>query len=160
MALLLNENDLRPLFDEPSSMDGLLEMITEAFRSQQEGDGVNHPDLRLSLKDRKRNFRILSATAPEAGVGVRLFPLFSGAKDANFILLFDNDQGHFLALVPGGELNVWRTGAPAGVACQHLTPGNGKELGLLGSGRQAKGQLLAIRRSLPSLQRVRVYECP
>ena len=157
MALFLNENELRPLFDTPSSMDGLLEMITEAFRSQQKGEGVNHSDLRLSLKDRKRNLRILSATGPEHGVGVRLFPLFSGAKDANFILLFDAEHGHFLAVVPGGELNVWRTGAPAGVACQHLAPDDGKELGLLGSGRQAKGQLLAIRRALPSLQRVRVY---
>ncbi len=157
MALFIKESELRSLFDSPSSMDGLLEMITETFRSQQRGEGVNHPDLRLSLKDRKRNLRVLSATAPEFGVGVRLFPLFSGAKDANYILLFDAENGHFLALVPGGELNVWRTGAPAGVACRHLAPTNGKELGLLGSGRQARGQLLAIRRALPSLQRVRVY---
>jgi len=138
-------------------MDSLLEMITEAFHSQQKVEGVNHSDLRLSLKDRKRNIRVLSATMPEYGVGVRLSPLFSGAKDANFILLFDAENGHLLALVPGGELNVWRTGAPAGVASRYLAPSKGKELGLLGSGRQARGQLLAIRRAVPSLERVRVF---
>ena len=138
-------------------MDSLIEMITEAFHSQQKAEGVNHSDLRLSLKDRKRNFRVLSATMPEYGVGVRLIPLFSEAKDANFILLFDAENGHLLALIPGGELSAWRTGAPAGVACQYLAGDNGKQLGLLGSGRQARGQLLAIHRALPSLRRVRVF---
>ncbi len=84
MALLLRESELRPLFDTPFSMDRLLEMITKAFHSQQKAEGVNHPDLRLSLKDRKRNLRVLSATLPEYGVGVRLFPLFRGAQDVNF----------------------------------------------------------------------------
>ncbi len=157
MALLLKESELRPLFDTPLSMDRLLEMITEAFHSQQKAEGVNHSDLRLSLKDRKRNLRVLSATMPEYGVGVRLFPVFSGAKDANFILLFDAENGHLLALVPGGELNVWRTRAAAGVACRYLARANRKQLGLLGSGRQARGQLLAICRAMPSLQRVRVF---
>jgi len=81
VALLLKESELRPLFDTPSSMDRLLEMIAEAFHSQQKAEGVNHSDVRLSLKDRKRNLRVLSATLPEYGVGVRLLPLFSGAKD-------------------------------------------------------------------------------
>ncbi len=138
-------------------MDRLLEVITEAFHSQQKAEGINHSDLRLSLKDRKRNLRVLAATMPEYGVGVRIIPLFSGAQDANFILLFDAENGHLLALVPGRELNVWRTGAPAGVACRYLARAKGKELGLLGSGRQARGQLLAIRRALPSLHRVRVF---
>ncbi len=132
-------------------------MVTEAFHSQQRAEGINHSDLRLSLKDRKRDLRVLSATLPKYGVGLRLFPLFRGAHDANFILLFDAESGHWLALVPGGELNVWRTGAPAGVACRYLARDNGRQLGLLGSGRQARGQLLAIRRALPSLRRVRVF---
>ncbi len=94
---------------------------------------------------------------PGYSVGVRIFPLFSGAKDANFILLFDAEAGHLLALVSGGELNVWRTGAPAGVAARYLAHSNATELGLIGSGRQAKGQLLAIQRAMPSLQRVKVF---
>ncbi len=157
MALLLKESDLRPLFDDPSSMDILLDIITGAFRSYQKEEGLNHPDLRLMLEDRRRTLRFLSATVPGCGVGVRVFPLFSGAQDASFILLFDGESGRLLALVSGGELNIWRTGAPAGVACRTLARANAKLVGLLGSGRQARGQLLAIRRALPSLDRVRVF---
>lgn len=157
MALLLKGEDLRILFEDPSSMDSLLEIITEAFRSHQKGEGINHPDFQLPLEDRKRTLRFLSATVPGCGVGVRSFPLFSGARDASFILLYDGDSGRLQSLVAGAELNVWRTGAPAGVACRYLARAGAKSVGLLGSGRQARGQLLAIRRALPALHRVRVF---
>ncbi|HLN86766.1 MAG TPA: hypothetical protein VK200_09890, partial [Candidatus Limnocylindrales bacterium] len=57
----------------------------------------------------------------------------------------------------GRDLNVWRTGAPAGVACKYLAPKGAEQLGLIGSGRQARGQLVAIRRALPSLSKVKVF---
>ena len=102
MALLINARDLRPLYDTPSSMDALLESITTVFRNLSTGEGVNHPDLRLTLEDHKRTLRFLSATSPGCGVGMRAFPLFRGTRDANFILLFDGATGEFQALVAGG----------------------------------------------------------
>jgi ornithine cyclodeaminase/alanine dehydrogenase-like protein (mu-crystallin family) len=62
-----------------------------------------------------------------------------------------------LALVAGRNLNVWRTGAPAGVACKYLAPKGADQLGLIGSGRQARGQIVAIRRAVPGLRKVKVF---
>jgi len=62
-----------------------------------------------------------------------------------------------LALVAGKSLNVWRTGAPGGVACKYLAPEGADSLGLLGSGRQARGQITAIARALPGVKKVRVF---
>jgi alanine dehydrogenase len=88
---------------------------------------------------------------------MRISALFRGARDAYFMVLFDDERGDLLALVAGASLNVWRTGAPAGVASRYLAPKGAGELGLIGSGRQARGQLLAIHRALPSLKRVNVF---
>ncbi|HWH75999.1 MAG TPA: hypothetical protein VNT76_01460, partial [Candidatus Binatus sp.] len=60
-------------------------------------------------------------------------------------------------LVAGRDLNIWRTGAPGGVACKYLAPQGVDQLGLVGSGRQARGQLVAIRRALPALRKVKVF---
>jgi ornithine cyclodeaminase/alanine dehydrogenase-like protein (mu-crystallin family) len=107
--------------------------------------------------DPKKKYRIMTAAVPGAGSGMRITALFRSAKDAYFHLLFDNESGDLLALIAGRELNVWRTGSPAGVATRYLAPPGARTLGLLGSGRQARGQLVAIRRALPALTRVRVY---
>ena len=72
-------------------------------------------------------------------------------------MLFDEERGDLLALLAGTALNVWRTGAPAGVASKYLAPAGADWLGLIGSGRQARGQLLAIRRALPELKKVKVF---
>lgn len=109
------------------------------------------------MLDVQKKFRIMTAAVPKSGKGIRINALFHGARDANFILLFDGRTGDLLALVAGSELNVWRTGAPAGIASRYLARPGAQVLGIIGSGRQACGQLLAIRRSLPSLQRVRVF---
>jgi alanine dehydrogenase len=99
----------------------------------------------------------MTSAVANAGQGMRVSALFRGAKDAYFILLFDGESGDLLALVAGRDLNVWRTGAPAGVAGKYLAPKGADQLGLIGSGRQARGQLVAIRRALPSLRKVKVF---
>jgi ornithine cyclodeaminase/alanine dehydrogenase-like protein (mu-crystallin family) len=60
-------------------------------------------------------------------------------------------------MMAGDDLNVYRTEVPAGVGARHLAPTNSKVVGMLGSGRQARGQLLMLRHALPALETVRVY---
>ena len=157
MALMLNETDLRPLFDNPASIDSLIQTIEESLRAYNQGTILNQSALQTPLADGKRAIRAVTATLPGTGSGLRLQSLGGPAKDGHFNVLFSAETGDFLALVAGAKLNVWRTGAPAGVACRHLAAHKAKTLALLGSGRQARGQLLAICRSLPSLEKVRVY---
>jgi alanine dehydrogenase len=110
-----------------------------------------------SLLDSKKKYRIMTSAVPKAGQVMRVSALFRGAKDAYFMLLFDGETGDLLALVAGRDLNVWRTGAPAGVARRYLAPVGADQLGLIGSGRQARGQIVAIRRAVPGLRKVKVF---
>jgi len=157
MALILSEKDLAPLYRTPAAMDGLLQMIEDSLKAHSSNEVAGQTRIETSLVDAKKKFRIMTAAVPGAGHGMRINALFSGARDAYFHLLFDGQTGGLLALVAGRELNVWRTGAPAGVACRYLAPPQARTLSLLGSGRQAGGQLLAIHRALPALERVRVF---
>ena len=157
MPLLLSETDLAPLYRDPAAMDSLLDRIEESMRAFNRGAVAGQVRLETSLSDRTKKYRITTSAVPSAGQGMRINALFRGAKDSYFILLFDEERGDLLALVAGAALNVWRTGAPAGVASRYLAPPGADVLGLIGSGRQARGQLLAIRRALPSLNKVKVF---
>jgi alanine dehydrogenase len=157
MAIILSEKDLAPLLKTAAAMDELLKVIEEALRAHNRNEVAGQNRMETSLVDRKRKFRVMTAAVPGAGYGMRINALFSGAKDSYFHLLFDGESGDLLALMAGRDLNVWRTGAPAGVASRYLAPPQAKTMALLGSGGQARGQLLAIHRALPSLERVRVF---
>jgi ornithine cyclodeaminase/alanine dehydrogenase-like protein (mu-crystallin family) len=157
MPIILSENDLKRLYQTPAAMDELLQLIDDALRAHSCNQVAGQTRVETSLLDAKQKYRIMTAAVPAAGFGVRVSALFRGAKDAYFHLLFDNHGGDLLALVAGRVLNVWRTGAPGGVGTRYLAPPAAKTLGLLGSGRQARGQLIAICRAQPSLERVRVF---
>jgi alanine dehydrogenase len=157
MAIILSENDLKQLYQTPAAMDDLLNLIEDALKAHNRDEVAGQTRVETSLVDAKRKYRIMTAAVPGVGFGTRISALFRGARDAYFHLLFDNDSGDLLAIVAGRGLNVWRTGAPAGVGVRYLAPPNAKTLGLLGSGRQATGQLVAICRARPSLERVRIF---
>jgi len=157
MPIILSEKDLAPLYGEPARMDELLPLIEDSLRSQSIGANAGLARIETSLADVKKKYRIMTSAVANAGQGMRISALFRGAKDAYFILLFDGERGDLLALVAGRDLNVWRTGAPAGVACKYIAPQGADQLGIIGSGRQARGQLVAIWRALRSLRKVQVY---
>ena len=157
MAIILSEKDLAPLYAEPARMDELLPLIEDSLRAQSSGTNAGLARVETSLLDVKKKYRIMTSAVANAGQGMRVSALFRGAKDAYFILLFDGDRGDLLALVAGRDLNVWRTGAPGGVAGKYLAPKGADRLGLIGSGRQARGQIVALIRALPSLRKVKVF---
>jgi alanine dehydrogenase len=157
VAIIISEKDLAPLLGAAVHMDGLIGLIEESMRAQSSAANGGLARVETSLLDAKKKFRIMTAAVPGAGQGMRVSALFRGAKDAYFVLLFGADSGDLLALVAGRNLNVWRTGAPAGVACRHLAPAGADQLGLVGSGRQARGQIAAIARALPSVKKVTVF---
>jgi len=160
MPIILTEKDLEPLYQDPGAMDGLLSAIEFAMGAQSSGSVAGQARVETSLIDSKKKYRIMTSAVPNAGQAMRISALFRDARDSYFILLFDGEAGDFLALVAGRNLNVWRTGAPAGVACKYLAPKGVEQLGLVGSGRQARGQLVAIKRALPSLRKVKCLARP
>lgn len=157
MPLLLSENNLVPLYNQAVNIDGLLPLIEASLADFNSDRIAGQARVETSLLDRKNKYRIMTSAVPGAGQGMRISALFRGAKDGYFIVLFDGESGDLLALVAGRGLNVWRTGAPAGVAGKYLAPKGADSLGLIGSGRQAGGQIVAIARALPGLKKVKIF---
>lgn len=72
------------------------------------------------------------------------------------LLVFDTETGEFLGLMPDGYLQRTRVGALYSLAADLLARSEAREVGLIGSGWQAGGQLLGLCCVRP-VRRVRVY---
>jgi alanine dehydrogenase len=81
---------------------------------------------------------------------------FAGA-DAHFVLpLFDAGSGDPLAVLDGASMNPHKTGATGAVGVDGLAPVAADDVAVIGSGSQARGQLLATA-AVRDFARVEVY---
>jgi ornithine cyclodeaminase len=74
------------------------------------------------------------------------------------VLLSDPETGLPCALMDGTVVSAMRTGAVSGVAAQALARPGAAVLGLLGAGVQARTQLMALERTLASLEEIRIFD--
>ncbi len=98
------------------------------------------------------------AVLPETGaMGGYTYAAGFGDRDAHFMLpLFDAETGAPIALLDGAGLNPYKTGAAGAVGTDALARPDAAELAIIGSGTQARGQLLATA-TVRELDRVAVY---
>jgi ornithine cyclodeaminase/alanine dehydrogenase-like protein (mu-crystallin family) len=83
--------------------------------------------------------------------------VFGNPPHTRAFLLFDGISRALLALLDYSVLNSMRVGATAGVAARYLVPPGAHVLGLLGSGWQARPQVYAMCRAVPTLERIQVF---
>lgn len=148
MALLLNRSDVQKLLTMPEAID----VVEKAF-SELAGGTAEMPD-RTVLID------------PEVGGWIAFMPAYLksggalGTKSVTVyknnpskfnmpttlatIVLLDQKTGQALAVMDGGFLTAVRTGAVSGVATRHLARQDARVGGVLGSGVQARAQVLAM----------------
>lgn len=159
MSLLLTQNDLRPLMSDPIATEGAFQAVEAAYREYQQGAAKHYPGMDLPLSGEQGSLRILPGATLATGASLRFYPMASRSEnpDSAVNLLFDGTNGQLLAMLSGDDLNLFRTGVPAGIGCRHLAPRGARTFGMLGSGRQSRGQLVAARHALPALERVRLY---
>lgn len=74
------------------------------------------------------------------------------------ILLSDPETGLPVGFLDGTVVSAMRTGAVSGVAARALARDGARILGLLGAGVQARTQLMALERTLPALEEIRIYD--
>lgn len=153
MPLLVTQDDLRPFVDE--YVEEVLQVIREALLHQ-------HPDQlgyltwwAFPLAHEERRINIHALMSPQAGTTIRVYPTVGNreSKDTSLVLLFDDQDGHLLALLAGDDLTPLRTAAPVALACQYLARPDASTLAMLGSGEQSRYQLRLILHQLPSLRR-------
>lgn len=74
------------------------------------------------------------------------------------IILSDPNNSYPLAIMDGTEITSLRTGAAGGVAVKYLARKGSRVIGMVGAGRQARTQLMAIREVMPKIDLVKVYD--
>jgi ornithine cyclodeaminase/alanine dehydrogenase-like protein (mu-crystallin family) len=149
-VLLLTEEDVRQLL----TMDMALEAVEQALRKMALDEAQNLPRSRVQTDHAW--LHVMSAAAKTLGVmGFKAYS--TSRRGAQFLVnLYDGKTGALLAMMQGDYLGQVRTGAASGVATQYMARPDASEVGLYGSGKQARTQLEAVCR-VRKISRVQVY---
>jgi ornithine cyclodeaminase/alanine dehydrogenase-like protein (mu-crystallin family) len=144
MPLFLRENDITRVLE----MDRVIAAVEEAFTLLGQGRALNRPRRRVQNPDGSV-LHVMSAALPTWGVmGLKAYT--SAPSGTRFVgLLYSTDTGELLALMEAHRLGQMRTGAASAVATRHMARREAGSLGLIGTGWQARGQVIAISRVRP-----------
>ncbi len=148
--LVLSEDDVRQVL----TMDLALEAVEEGLRKFALDEGQNVSRSRVQTDHSM--LHVMSASAKTLGVlGTKLY--VTSRKGSHFHLaLYDGKAGTLQALIQADYLGQMRTGAASGVATEYMARPEASEVGLFGSGKQARTQLQAVC-AVRKITRVQVY---
>jgi ornithine cyclodeaminase/alanine dehydrogenase-like protein (mu-crystallin family) len=136
------------------TMDLALETTAAALRKIALEEAENPP------RQRVRTDHVMLHVLPAAAktLGALGFKAYTTSKQgARFhVTLFDPKQGVVAAVVEADLLGQFRTGAASGVATKKLARVDASTVGLFGTGKQARTQLLAVCKSKP-IKKAHVY---
>jgi ornithine cyclodeaminase/alanine dehydrogenase-like protein (mu-crystallin family) len=140
MALFLSEQHVLSL----GCMAEAVKAVEEVFRLHGEGKVTNPPRQCIELPG--GTLRITAAVVPpmeRMAVKVSSTLVFN-SNSGRLLLLSDTKTGRILAITEVFQLGALRTGAASGVATQYMARAGAATVGIFGSGRQARTQLLAV----------------
>src|SRR5262245_11290363 len=138
-VLLLNEDEVRRLL----TMDLALEAVEQGLRKMALDEAHVIPRHR-AVTDHSM-LHVMGATAKSLGVmGAKVYSASRKGPAQFLVTLFDGKTGALLALIQADYLGQVRTGAASGVATKYLARADAAELGVFGSGKQARTQVEAL----------------
>jgi len=147
-----------------------IEAVEESFRLHAMNQIILPPKTVLDLDERKRG-RINAMPAYVNGdidvcgikwiAGFPQNPIKHGLPRAiGITILNDSYKGIPLVIMDGTLISAMRTGAVTGVGAKYLARKDSEVIAMIGSGVQARTQLMALKEVLPSIKLVKVYSIP
>jgi len=149
--------------EEFLSMGEVLKAVEHAFKLQAEGKIIMPPKLYLNLPEYQGDFRAMPAYI-DGSAGIKWVSVYPDNRSYSLpsvmatIILCDPKNGYPLAIMDGTYITSMRTGAAGGIAVKYLARGESSVIGMIGAGRQAETQLLAISQVLPRIDEVKVFD--
>jgi alanine dehydrogenase len=144
-VLWLSDGDVRDVL----TMEEALLAVEESFREHGEGKVQMPPKIYLGFEN--GDLRAMPAYLVEQGIaGVKIVNVHPGNPSKGLptviaiLVLNDPETGAPLSVMDATYITDMRTGAAGGIAAKYLSRADSKVLGLVGAGRQAQTQLLAI----------------
>lgn len=134
---------------ELSSIREYIKALERMFKAVTRGDAVLPARLVLALPSGAGSFFSMPGHVGTPGVlGAKLLTFFPRnvalPSHQGVILLFDPDNGRFLAALEAGTITELRTAAASAIATRLLSRRDSDSLAILGSGKQAWSHLRAL----------------
>lgn len=145
MPMMVTEADVARVLDMPAAIAAL----ETAFLAQARGDIVNMPRQRANFAGSR-----LNVMAAGSKTGSR-YAMKAYGSAGHHVLLYEAGKG-LLAVIEAAALGQIRTGAATAVATRRLASPSANRLGLIGAGRQARTQALAVA-SVLKLERIDAF---
>jgi alanine dehydrogenase len=147
MVRVLRSRDL----DGSVSFLEMVDAVEAGYRAAGEGRLVAHPRAHLTAPGTHTTLSVSPAVSADLGIGV--FAYTGGNKGLGLpqklAVVFDPADGGLACLIEADWLSWARTGASSAVATRYMARPDASVVGIVGSGKQARSQLLAIVASRP-----------
>src|SRR5579885_402717 len=134
-------------------MPPAVNVLDAAFRLRAADETRNQPRTRIVLPEARGVLHVLSAFVPgQPGhpeqdgpgmLGLKAYTASSG-RVRYVVLLYSGENGQLLAIIEADLLGQMRTGAASGVATRYMARQDARIVGLIGTGSQARTQVLAM----------------
>ena len=153
MILFITSEDVKSIFEMPDFVASVEESYLLLGR-----DAVQMlPRIYLDSKTRPGFLKLMPANVAGLNVGgLQVYTSGTHAGVQKVILLFDGLTGALKAVLEADRVSWMRTGAASGVATKYLARKDAGVVGIFGSGRQARSQLMAVS-AVRNIERVIVY---
>jgi alanine dehydrogenase len=139
LAILLNQKEAASAV----SMAEAVSVLEEAFRVQARGEFALPP--RITAPASKGWLRMMPAILSGMGVmGFKAMNLCPGIGVRYVVFLYRIQDGALLAMMDAEAITTQRTGAVSAVATKWMARPEASTVGVLGSGAEAKAQLVAM----------------
>jgi alanine dehydrogenase len=159
--LFLTEDDVKRALEGGGTYREAVEVIESVLRQQSEGSTFHLKRLTMEHPAHPghlwHNIRILPGMVPELGAAaVRVYSGYRGTNRSEVICLFDWSDMGMSAIISDFHLHAIRTAAPYGVAAKYLAREDARTLGIIGTGRYARGLAEAVC-AVRSIKTIQVY---
>src|SRR5262249_18131840 len=133
VPIYLNEKDVAEFLDMPTAITAL----RDAFAARARNEGNVIPRTRWAFGERRLNV-MGGGLATQRRFAVKCY-----GSSAFHVLLYSEQDG-LLAVIEANVLGQIRTGAASAVASEKMARPNSRKVALIGTGRQARTQALAL----------------
>jgi len=150
-VLLLREDDVRKVL----TMEMAMEAVEIGLKKVGIDEGMNINRARV-VTDHAVLHTMGASAKTLGGMGSKVYAT-SRRGNATFLFsLFDGKTANLLALIQADYMGQVRTGAASGVATKYLAKQDASTVGIFGSGKQARTQVIAVCKVRP-IKRVEVF---
>ena len=118
------------------------QVIEELFANEANGQVITRPTLNVPLKGKSRLTLKAAADYANGTYGFKAYPA-PGKHVGSWLTVLYDIEGGLQAIVEGEILTRFRTGAVAAVGTKYMARPDASTLGIIGTGKEARHQLLA-----------------